>query len=838
MQNRNDKEMSPSAKNGGYITSLQTTDNKKDHHNGDDGSNVLHEACKNAKLEMCKHLIQTYPDLLHSVDNTGWNAALHAARGGNVKILQLLAEHKVDVKHKSNDGWNILHTACVNSNLEMSRYITQEYPDLLHSADNDGWNAALHAARGGNTEILKLLAENKVDLKHKNNNGWNILHVACLTSNLEMSRHVIRTYPDLLHSVENNGWNAALYAAGGGNVEILQLLADNAVDVTHKNNEGWNILHVACGTSNLKMSRYITQQYSDLLHSVDNTGWNAALHAVRGGNFEVLQCLADNEIDVRHKDKNGWNILHVACRTSNLEMSRHVIKTYPDLLHSVSNDHWNAALHAACGGNVRILQLLAGNEIDVKQKCIKGWNILHVACRTSNVEMSRYVIHTYPELLHNVCNVGWNAALHAAEGGNVEILELLAKKEVVVTHRDKSGWNILHVACGTSNLKMSRYITQQYPDLLHSVDNTGWNAALHAARGGNVEILQLLADKEADINHKDNNGWNILHVACETSNFEMSRYIIKTYRYLLHSVDNTGWNAALHAAVRGNVEMLQHLVDNGVDVKHKNNEGWNIIHVACGTSNVKMSRYIIKTFPELLNGASNVGWNAALHAARGGNVEILQLLANNKVDVKHKNNEGCNILHVACRTSNVEMSRYIIKTYPDLLYSVDNTGWNVALYAAGGGNVEILQLLPNNEVDVTHKNNEGWNILHVACGTSNLKMSRYIIQQYPDLLHSVDNTGWNAALHAARGGNVKILQLLAGNEINVRQESNYGWNILHVACLNSNLDMCRYIIQIYPDLLHSVANSDQNTAVFAARGGNVKILQLLDDHGVKISAEN
>ncbi|XP_055999744.1 ankyrin-2-like [Ostrea edulis] len=821
---------------GGNVKLLQLlADNEVDvKHKTNNGWSILHAACVHANLEMSRYIIQTYPDLLHSVDNDGWNAALHAAKGGNIKILQLLADNEVDVKHKNNKGKNILHMACVKANLEMSRYIIQTYPALLHSVDNDGWNAALHAAIGGNVKILQLLADNEVDVKHKANNGWNILHAACRNGELEMSRYIIQTHPDLLHSVDNDGWNAALHASRGGNVKILQLLADNEVDVKHKNNDGWNILHVACVNANLEMSRYIIQTYPDLLHSVDNDGWNAALHAARGGNVKILQLLADNEVDVKHKDNNGWNILHAACRNGELEMSRYIIQTYPDLLHSVDNDGWNAALFAAGGGNVNILQLLADNEVDVKHKDNNGWNILHAACRNGELEMSRYIIQTYPDLLHSVDNDGWNAALFAAGGGNVNILQLLADNEVDVKHQANNGWNILHAACRNGELEMSRYIIQTYPDLLHSVDNDGWNAALYAAIGGNVKILQLLADNEVDVKHKNNKGKNILHMACVKANLEMSRYIIQTYPALLHSVDNDGWNAALHAAIGGNVKILQLLADNEVDVKHKANNGWNILHAACRNGELEMSRYIIQTHPDLLHSVDNDGWNAALHASRGGNVKILQLLADNEVDVKHKNNDGWNILHVACVNANLEMSRYIIQTYPDLLHSVDNDGWNAALHAARGGNVKILQLLADNEVDVKHKDNNGWNILHAACRNGELEMSRYIIQTYPDLLHSVDNDGWNAALHAAIGGNVNILQLLADNEVDVKHKDNNGWNILHAACRNGELEMSRYIIQTYPALLHSVDNDGWNAALFAAGGGNVNILQLLADNEVDV----
>jgi ankyrin repeat protein len=314
---------------------------------------------------MSRYIIQTYPYLLYSVDNNGWNAAVGAAAGGNVQILQLLADNGVDVKHKDTNGGNILHVACANANLEMSRYIIQTYPYLLHSVDNDGWNAAPEAAAGGNVQILQLLADNGVDVKHRNKNGWNILHSACKHANLEMSRYIIQTYPDLLHSVDDEEWNAALEAAAGGNVQILQLLADNGVDVKHKSNIGWNIVHVACVYANLEMSRYIIQTYPDLLHSVDNNGWNAVLHAARGGNIQILQLLAENRVDIKHKSNVGFNVLHVACRNNHLEMSRYIIQTYPDLLYSVDSYGRNAATLAHEEGNMELLRLLTDQGVTI-----------------------------------------------------------------------------------------------------------------------------------------------------------------------------------------------------------------------------------------------------------------------------------------------------------------------------------------------------------------------------------------------------------------------------------------------------------------------------------------
>ncbi|XP_062589166.1 ankyrin repeat and SAM domain-containing protein 6-like [Saccostrea cucullata] len=144
--------------------------------------------------------------MLKQVDNReGWNAAFYAAQGGMLKFLKLMADKGIDMTNNIKLGRNILHIACVSSRLEMCQHIVQHYPDMLNQVDNEGWNAALYAAQGGNVEIIELLAENGVDLTHKNKHGFNIYHIACMNSKLEMWQHIMQHYPDMLIQLNNDG---------------------------------------------------------------------------------------------------------------------------------------------------------------------------------------------------------------------------------------------------------------------------------------------------------------------------------------------------------------------------------------------------------------------------------------------------------------------------------------------------------------------------------------------------------------------------------------------------------------------------------------------------------
>ncbi|XP_062597146.1 ankyrin-2-like, partial [Saccostrea cucullata] len=801
-------------------------------------SDIFHIACMNSRLEMCQHIIQHYPEMLKQLNAKGWNAAFCAAHAGNIQILQLLAEKGVDMTHKNKNGSNILNVACSNSKLKMCQHIIQYYPNMLKQEDDEGWNAALYAAQGGNIEILQLLGGKGVDMTHKNKYGSNILHIACSNCKLEICQHTIQHYPDMLHQVDYNGWNAALYAAQGGNVEILKLLTEKGVDITCKNKNNVNILHLACSNSKLEMCQHIIQHYPDILKQEDYEGWNAASYATVSGNVIILEILAEKGVNIKQKNKRGRNILHIACVNSRLEMCQHIIKHYPNMLKQVDYEGWNAALCAAQGERVEILELLEEKGVDMTHKNKFDNNILYIACVNSTLEVCRYIIKYHPDMLYQVDCAGWNSAMCTAFGGNVEILELLAEKGVTIKHKNKVDGNLFHVACMNSNLEMCKHITQYYPDMLQQMNTAGWNAAFSAARGGNIEILELLEEKGVDITHNNKLGSNILHIACAGAKSEMCQHIIKHYPDMLQQVNNRGWNAALFAAQGGNVEILELLAENGVDMTHKTKFGVNILQVACSYSKIKMCQHIIQHYPDLLKEVHTEGSNAIICAAIGGNVEILRILAEKGVDTTHKNKVGSNILHVACLYSKLEMCQYIIQHYPEMLKQINDEGWNATLCAAQGGNVEILDFLAENVVDTTHKNKYRSNILHIACSNSKSEMCQHIIQHYPDMLKQINAQGWNAAIFAAFGGNVKILQLLAKKGVSMTHKSRLGENILHIACKHSHIEMCKHIIHYYPDMLNQVDYNGWNVALCAAQGGNVEILELLAEKGVDMTHKN
>lgn len=103
-----------------------------------DNVNVLHIACKYARLDMCIEFekLDILDDLVLELTEKGWNAALFLTeRAGDelkrIEILKLLDKHGLDVHHASRAGKTILYNACANQSTTLIEYLLQNYPDLL-----------------------------------------------------------------------------------------------------------------------------------------------------------------------------------------------------------------------------------------------------------------------------------------------------------------------------------------------------------------------------------------------------------------------------------------------------------------------------------------------------------------------------------------------------------------------------------------------------------------------------------------------------------------------------------------------------------------------------------
>lgn len=372
------------------------------------GNTVLHLACKNGNVELCKYCLSEDESILNEEDCIGWNASLYAAFYEQIETLTFLRENYQRLRITSKKTLvNILHMACLNGNNDLYLHIKDAYPDIQLNADTKGRSLLQYAARGGNREILKDLLSKKRKLEIKNDDEIKILHIACLYGHEEMCRDIISQFPDTIHARDEDGLHAVHFAAVGGHVPVVNLLMKflkekiNQLSISSPQNI--NILQMACVYRKTEMWKFIAHNFSNLLLEEDDSGWGMQHVAARCGNLEVLEIIVEKNYvrDLMSKDKLGRTVLHIASLYGNYNICKYLVSQFPDLVKERDVDRCPACVLAARGGNEDAFYLLFEHSKSIISNKDKS-NMYYAASLSMNGEIIHFIEEQYRDIISRI----------------------------------------------------------------------------------------------------------------------------------------------------------------------------------------------------------------------------------------------------------------------------------------------------------------------------------------------------------------------------------------------------------------------------------------------------
>ena len=144
------------------------------------------------------------------------------------------------------------------------------------------------------------------------------------------------------------------------------------------------------------------------------------------------------------------------------------------------------------------------------------------------------------------------------------------------------------------------------------------------------------------------------------------------------------------------------------------------------------------------------------------------------------------------------MCKFIAQNYPDLVTAHAIEKWNAVLFAAKYGHENILQFLHESKNSLTSVSESKRTALHIACDNGHIDACIYLIDTC-HLLTAVNHKGRHAGHFAVRSGNIDIVEYLETKMI-MTKNTYTGMNLLHMACLHCHSDICRHLLNCFPDL--------------------------------------
>ncbi|XP_067678535.1 ankyrin repeat domain-containing protein 50-like [Haliotis asinina] len=382
---------------------------------------------------------------------------------------------------------------------------------------------------------------------------------------------------------------------------------------------------------------------------------------------------------------------------------------------------------AAGEGHKEVVDLLVSRGANLSIRDGFGLTILHSACLGGDVDLVKNVISQNMLDINGRVHCGRTAVMMAAENRHRDVVKLLVDKGADVSVVDETGDNIIHCACMGGDVGVVKYILSKS---MVDVDRRGSNKMTPIMVAKNYkhrEVVDLLVSKWPDGSLKYYKHRSILQSACRKGNIDMVKFILSQNTVSI----NTGWKATITpimiAAEMGHKEVVKLLVSSGADVSLADNKGDNILHYACQGGHTETVKYILSQNMSDINSRGFQKMSPLMRAALMGHREVMKLLASKGADVLQLDLGGDNILHYACRGGHIETVEYILSQNMLDINSRGCRKMTPVMSAGQEGHKEVVELLVENNADLSLVNNGNNNILHLVCQQGRLEMVRYVL---------------------------------------------------------------------------------------------------------------
>ena len=322
---------------------------------------------------------------------------------------------------------------------------------------------------------------------------------------------------------------------------------------------------------------------------------------------------------------------------------------------------------------------------------------------------------------------------------------------------------------------------------------------------GNLSELKKI--NLAQINHKYQLGFTLLHYATKENRLEIIEYLVSS-GCDINAVDDDGQTPLHKSAMFGHTESVKLLIDKGANVNQIDNNGNTPLHVAI------MS---------------------------GGDFDLVKALIE-KANLGIQNNDDQDILYVAVRHHKVDSIDLILnhKLAPALITSTDKDGLTPIHLAVSLGYFDTTEkLLKRPQITIFGNTNQGKNIIHLAAATSNAILLSLLLDSYNTLhlVNEADNMLCTPLHDAADKGQLKQVEILLDKGAMIKRTV-IGFSPLHYACLQGHLSVVKKLIERHPFQSDLLTHNKDTPLHLAARSGHAAIVKFLLDWGVTLTHNN
>ncbi|XP_052187727.1 ankyrin repeat-containing protein At5g02620-like [Diospyros lotus] len=195
------------------------------------GETALYVAAEYGYVELVWEMIKYYDLVAASVKARNGFDALHiAAKQGDLEVVKVLMEAHPELSMTVDmTNTTALHTAATQGHFEVVNFFLESESSLATIARSNGKTALHSAARNGHLEVVKALLSKEPEIATRTDKkGQTALHMAVKGLSHQVVQELIKADPCLVNMVDTKGNTTLHIAARKGRAEIVKLLLEHS----------------------------------------------------------------------------------------------------------------------------------------------------------------------------------------------------------------------------------------------------------------------------------------------------------------------------------------------------------------------------------------------------------------------------------------------------------------------------------------------------------------------------------------------------------------------------------------------------------------------------------
>lgn len=352
------------------------------------------------------------------------------------------------------------------------------------------------------------------------------------------------------------------------------------------------------------------------------------------------------------------------------------------------------------------------------------------------------------------------------------VCELLNREDIQVNAADELRNTPLHYATECANIEVIQSLLGKGADV-NTRGMCDWTPLHYAAKSGNVGAIKLLLGKEVNINSIGLYGETPLHVVAGTGNLEAIKLLIDKGADV-NAIEDFGYGRATpveYAANAGDIESIEFLLSQGVDINNiYGDDHTSLLHVmAEDDRNIEVAKFLLKKGIDV-NVKNEYGSTPLHYAAAEGHkdtVAIIQLLLANGADVNAiAKCDGMTPLHKAV-IRGVEKNVEVLLVNGADVKVQDNEQHTPLHYTVlnreDESSISIIKRLLANGADINATDKDGDTLLHLAIQRNCTKIIQLLLNKKDSGIRiNIKNNDHKTPYNLARESNNGEIRRLFG----------------------------------------------------------------------------